>query len=367
MIKSVVEQFKVDGEFVDAALYGSGHINDTYLVRLLQKDRTVTYILQRINHLVFHNPPKMMENMTRVTQHIHRKLLERQTPVLHRHVLSIIPTHDNVSYYQDPDGNYWRALNYIENSGTIDTIQSNDQAFQVARAFGSFIEMLDDFPGPPLHETIPDFHNGPKRLDDFRNVLESDPHNRAINAKEEIGFVLAHASLLDVLPGLIKEGKIHVRVTHNDTKVNNVLIDKSTGEGLCVIDLDTVMPGLSLYDFGDLGRSVLSRSSEDETDLGKVSMQMPRFEAILKGFLSGAGRILIPVEREYLVFSIKMITFLIGIRFLADHLAGDIYFRIHRENHNLDRCRTQFKLVRSVIEHEEEMYKRLIEYVNLYH
>lgn len=357
MIRSIIKEFNVDGTFVKAQPYGSGHINDTYLVQLRQNNKPVNYILQRINHLVFHNPPEIMENISRVTQHIRRKLVERQTPDLHRRFLTIIPTHDNHPYYKDPDGNYWRTLNYIENSETIDTIQSIDQAFQAARAFGSFIEILDDFPGPTLHETIPGFHNGPKRLESFRKVLETDPVNRAKTAEPEIGFVLTHAPILDVLPGLVKEGKIPLRVTHNDTKINNVLMDRFTGEGLCVIDLDTVMPGLSLYDFGDLGRSVLSSSSEDEPDIERVSVQMPRFEAILKGFLSTAGRILTGTERDYLVFSIKMITFLIGTRFLTDHLAGDIYFRIHRENHNLDRCRTQFKLVRSIIENEKEMQR----------
>jgi len=297
MIKSIIDQFNIDGEYVDARPYGSGHINDTYLVHVHRGGGDVPYILQRINHNVFHNPPGLMENMIRVTRHIRRKLEERQVPDLSRRVPEVVLTRGGTGCYKDPEGNYWRVLNHIEGARTFDTLNSTGQAFQAARAFGAFLEMLNDFPGPPLHETIPGFHNGPKRLRDFRKVLETDPHNRAKTAKPEIEFVQAHASLFDVLPGLVKEGKIPVRVTHNDTKINNVMVDEKTGEGLCVIDLDTVMPGLSAYDFGDLARTTLSPTDEDERDLSKISVQMPLFEAILKGFLSTAGEILTRTER----------------------------------------------------------------------
>ncbi len=354
-MKLIIDHFNIDGKYVNAEPYGSGHINDTYLVHFRRDDIDVPYILQRINHHVFRNPPELMENMTRVTRHIRRKLEERQVPDLSRRVLEVILTRDGVGYYKDPDGNYWRVLNYIRGTRTFDTLTSTGQAFQAARAFGGFLEMLNDFPGPPLFETIPGFHNGPGRLLDFQNVLDADSHNRAQTARPEIDFVLAHAPMFDVLPELVKEGKIPIRVTHNDTKINNVMVDEKTGEGLCVIDLDTVMPGLSSYDFGDLARTTLSPTDEDERDLSKISVQMPLFEAILKGFLSAAGGVLTRSEREYLVFGIKMMTQIIGMRFLTDYLAGDVYFRIHREGHNLDRCRTQFKLVRSVLGHEDEM------------
>lgn len=355
MIKLILEQFNIDGEYVDAQPYGSGHINDTYRVHIHRDGMNVPYVLQRINHHVFHNPPQMMENMVRVTRHIRRKLEERHIPDPSRRVPVVILARDGLGYYKDLEGNYWRVLNYIKGARTFDTLSSAGQAFQAARAFGGFLEMLNDFPGPPLYETIPGFHNGPLRLKDFQNALDADSFNRAKTAKPEIDFVLAHAPLFNVLPELVNKGKIPIRVTHNDTKINNVMVDEKTGEGLCVIDLDTVMSGLSAYDFGDLARTTLSPTDEDERDISKISVQMPLFEAILKGFLSTAGEVLTQTEREYLVFGIKMMTQIIGMRFLTDYLAGDVYFRIHREGHNLDRCRTQFKLVRSVLEHEEEM------------
>ncbi len=354
-ISRAAKQFRIDGRFLEARTHGSGHINDTYVVYFQQGGAKVPYILQRINHQVFHHPELMMENIVRVTQHMRQKLEMRNEKDISRHVLTVILTHDGLGYYRDPEGNYWRAYNYIGNAGTYDLLHSTDQVFEVARMFGQFLEMLHDFPDPPLHETIPGFHNGPERLEAFQKALETDAFNRAKNAKPEIDFVLAHTGLFDVLPALVKKGKIPVRAVHNDTKVNNVLLDDTTGKGVCVIDLDTVMPGLSLYDFGDLARTTLSLADEDERDLSGVSVQMPRFQALLKGFLSAAGGILTQTERDYLVFSTKMMTQIIGIRFLTDYLSGDIYFKTHRRGHNLDRCRTQFKLVRSIMEHEDEM------------
>jgi len=356
-VQSVVDQFQVNGEFLRAQSHGTGHINDTYVVYLLRGGIEVPYIFQRINHTVFPNPPLVMENIVRVTRHIRQKLEARSknTENISRHVLTVIFTHEGLSYYRDSEGNYWRAYIFIDRARSYDTLQSMDQVFQVARMFGQFQEMLHDFPEPPLHETIPGFHNGGKRLNDFQEALEADPANRAKMAAPEIDFVMTHASLFNVLPDLVKTGKIPIRVTHNDTKINNVLLEDSTGEGVCVIDLDTVMPGLLLYDFGDLARTTLSPTDEDEQDLAKISVEIPRFEAILNGFLSAAGNILTHTEWDFLVFSTKMMTQMIGMRFLTDYLSGDVYFKICRRDHNLDRCRAQFRLVQSIMEHEEEM------------
>ncbi len=356
-IQSVVNQFQIDGEFLSAQPHGTGHINDTYVAHLLQGGIDVPYIFQRINHNVFPNPPLVMENIVRVTRHIRQKLEARvkNRENISRFVLTVIFTHEGFSYYRDPEGNYWRAYIFINRARSYDTLQSVDQVFQVARMFGQFQEMLHDFPEPPLHETIPDFHNGGKRLKDFQEALEADPYNRAKMAAPEIDFVMANASLFNVLPDLVEKDKIPMRVAHNDTKINNVLLEDITGEGMCVIDLDTVMPGLSLYDFGDLARTTLSPTEEDEQNLSKISVEIPRFEAISNGFLSSAGKILTQTEWDFLVFSTKMMTQMIGIRFLTDYLLGDIYFKIHRRDHNLDRCRAQFKLVQSIMEHEEEM------------
>ncbi len=355
IVSFVLKQFRIDGAFLSACPRGSGHINDTYLAQFQQDHLKASYIVQRINHHVFLNPPAMMENIVRVTQHIREKLAARGVEDISRRALRVIFTHDGSPYYRDPEGNYWRVYNYIEKTRAYDTITYPGQAFEAARMFGGFLEMLHDFPDPPLHETIPGFHDGLKRLEAFQKALTGDPFNRAQAARQEIEFVLANTGLFEVLPDLVKKGKIPVRSTHNDTKVNNVLLDETTGEGVCVIDLDTVMPGLALFDFGDLARSTLSSAAEDERDAAKIGVDMPRFEAILKGFLAAAGGILTKAERDYLVFSTKMITQLIGVRFLTDYLSGDTYFKIHREGHNLDRCRSQFKLVRSIMEHEEIM------------
>ncbi len=354
-VSLVVKQFQVEGEFLNVRPVGSGHINDTFLAQFQRPDLSVSYIVQRINHRVFFNPPAMMENIVRVTQHIRQKLEARGVRDISRRVLRVIFTHDGSAYYRDPEGNYWRVYDYIEKARAYDTLASPGQAFEAACMFGDFLEMLHDFPGPPLYETIPGFHDGLKRLEAFQKALAGDPYNRAKTARPEIGFVLAHVGLFDVLPNLVKKGKIPVRSTHNDTKVNNVLFDDNTGKGVCVIDLDTVMPGLSLFDFGDLARSTLSSTAEDESDAAQIRVDMSIFEAILKGFLATAGGMLTETERGCLVFSTKMITQVIGIRFLTDYLLGDIYFKVHREGHNLDRCRIQFKLVQSIMEHEERM------------
>jgi Ser/Thr protein kinase RdoA (MazF antagonist) len=353
-LEFIAKQFRVYGDFVSARPYRSGHINDTYLVVLNQGGLPVSYIFQRINHHVFKRPPELMDNITRVTGHIRAKLESAGVEDPFRRVLTVIPTREQLSYCKDKGGNYWRAYVFITGAHTYDTPISNEQAFQVAYAFGKFQEMMVGLPGPPLHETIPDFHNAPVRFEEFRHSLKSDRRGRAKLAGPEIDFLTEHAGLFAVLPGLVKKGKIPVRITHNDTKVNNVMLDDETGEGICVIDLDTVMPGLTLYDFGDLARTTLCDAAEDERDLRKVEINISRFEAILKGYLSAAGGFLNKTEVSHLPTGAKMMTLLIGMRFLIDFLDGDHYFKIQREMHNLDRCRVQFKLVRSMIEQETE-------------
>ncbi len=358
-MKSIVDQFKINGEFLEARRFGTGHLHDTFLVNMAPQQRPVPYIFQRINHFAFRDPGILMENIVRVTGFIRQKLEARHLTGrdLSRRVLSVIFTRDGHSFYRDTDGHCWRVYLFIEGARTYDSLESLEQAYQVALMFGRFLALLEDFPGPPLHETIPDFHNGPKRLKDFREALASDTHNHAYSAKTDIDFLLERASWFEVIPGLIHRGDIPIRISHNDTKINNVMLDDSTGEGICVIDLDTVMNGSSLFDFGDLARTTLSPRDEDERDLSNVVAEMPRFEAILKGYLAGAGQVLTPKEKEYLVFSCKFMPLLIGLRFLTDYLLGDVYFKIHRPGQNLDRCRRQFKLVRSITDQEEKMKK----------
>lgn len=354
-VSLVLRQFRVEGAFLNARPTGSGHINDTYLAQVQRAGHIVSYIVQRINRHVFPNPPAMMENIVRVTLHIRRKLEARGVRDISRRVLRVTLTLDGSPYFRDPEGNYWRVYDYIEKARSYDTLGSFGQAFEAARLFGGFLEMLRDFPDPPLHETIPGFHDGQKRLEAFQKALAGDPFGRAKTARPEIDFASTQAGLFAVLPSLVKEGKIPMRATHNDTKVNNALLDETTGDGVCVIDLDTVMPGLSLYDFGDLARSTLCSAAEDEPDTSRIEVDISRFEAILRGFLATAGGILTETERNCLVFSTKMMTQIIGVRFLTDYLLGDTYFKVHREGHNLDRCRRQFKLVRSIMENEERM------------
>jgi thiamine kinase-like enzyme len=367
-LKNIFSKFAIDGQFVEASPYGSGHINDTYAVICNENTAKKRYIIQRINHNIFKNPPQLMDNIVRVTRHIFNKLEPITTKdEIYRNVLTVIPTHNGSDYHKDADGNYWRAYYFVENAKTYDVITNIDQAYQSAKAFGNFQSMLTDLPQPPLFDTIPDFHNGPKRFKTFQQAVETDICNRAKDAKKEIDFVLANRRIFETVPELIEQGKLPLRITHNDTKINNVMIDDNTGRGICVIDLDTVMPGSALYDFGDIMRTTISRSEEDERDLSKVFVQMSWFEAILKGYLESASIFLNKTEKEHLVFGGKLITFIIGTRFLTDFLSGDVYFKVHRDGHNLDRCRTQFKLVASIMSNEHEMSKLVEKHIKSSH
>jgi hypothetical protein len=270
-----------------------------------------------------------------------------------RRRLTLLPTREGGAWHRDESGHYWRCYIFIEKARSYDAIQSPQQAFEAAKAFGQFQKLLSDLPPPRLHDTIPDFHHTPKRFARLEEALAADAVQRADLARTEIQFALRRKPMAS----LLLEAKLPERVTHNDTKINNVLLDEQSGQEVCVIDLDTVMPGLALYDFGDLVRTGTSPALEDERDLARVTMQFPMFEALLRGYLSTAADFLTPAERRHLVFAGKLITFEIGLRFLTDFLAGDTYFKVHREGHNLDRCRTQFKLVESIEQQEEQMNK----------
>ncbi len=354
-IKSIASHFDIWGDFLWSERYGSGHINDTFLAVFNQAGHQVRYIIQRINTNIFKDPEALMNNISRVLTHCKSKLLSRKDAS--RRALTLIHSQEGKPFYVDEDGGYWRAYLFIDRARTYDVLESPAFAYQAARAFGSFQRLLSDIPGERLAETIPNFHNTPSRIADFDAALVADPMNRAATAKAEIEFLQAHRDMASKLLDLQKEGKIPERITHNDTKINNVMLDDESGEGICVIDLDTIMPGLSLYDFGDLVRTSTSPAAEDEKDLSKVQARMEYFEALARGFLDGAEGCLTPAEIENMPFSGMLITFEIGVRFLTDYLMGDKYFKVHREGHNLDRCRTQFKLVQSLMEQEETMNK----------
>lgn len=356
-LRQISEQFQIFGEFVDAEPFGNGHINDSYVATYDQGGARIRYLHQRINHVVFKDPPRLMENFRRVTEHICRGLHEAGICDRSRRSLSLVPTREGMFYCQEGNGNYWRTCVFIENATTFDVIESPTQAYEAARAFGIFQHQVSDLAGSRLHETIPDFHHTPKRYEALQAAIAADPLNRAATARREIQFAMDRAEICTVLLDLQAEGKIPERITHNDTKLNNVLLDITTGAGLCAIDLDTVMPGLALYDFGDLVRTATSPATEDERDLSKVYMQTDMFNALARGYLSSASDFLNPLEIELLPFSGKLISFTIGLRFLTDYLLGDKYFKIQREGQNLDRCRTQFKLVESIEEQEESCRK----------
>ena len=353
-VRSVASQFQVYGEFVSAEPYGSGHINDTYCAVFNQGGTPVRYILQRINLNVFKDPVALMENVQRVTTHVGQKVAD--APDFSRAALTLIPTREGGAWHCDREGNYWRTYIFIEGARTYDAVETPQQAFQAARAFGRFQKLLADLPAPRLHDTIPNFHHTPRRFEKFEGAMSADAANRAKLAKPELEFALQHKPMT----GVLLAAGLPERVTHNDTKLNNVMLDDKTGEGICVIDLDTVMPGLAPYDFGDIVRTSTSPAKEDERDLSKVGMQFPMFEALARGYLSTAAEFLTRAEREHLVFAGKLITFEIGLRFLTDFLEGDIYFKVHRGGHNLDRCRTQFRLV-GCIEQQEPQMNRLVE------
>jgi Ser/Thr protein kinase RdoA (MazF antagonist) len=284
-----------------------------------------------------------------------RKLLERNEEEVSRKTLTVIPSLDGTPYHQDLKGNFWRTFLFIEKAQTFQAVQSYEQAFEAGKSFGHFQAVLDDLPSPRLIETIPDFHNTAKRFRALEKAVNRDACNRAKSCRREIDFVLNRTAESTILIQAHHDGRIPERITHNDTKFNNLMLDEETGLGICILDLDTVMPGLSLYDFGDMVRTTTSPAEEDEQDLSKVIMQMPMFEALVKGFLESIRDMLTPTEIEYLAFSGRLITIELGARFLTDFLEGDVYFRTHRECHNLDRARVQFKLVESMESQLDEM------------
>jgi hypothetical protein len=356
-VEDAARAFAIDGDLVAAAPYGSGHINDSYRVAFNYKGQSTRLLMQRINHRIFKDPVSLMDNIQRVTAHVGAKMAGH--PDARRRVLTLIPTRRGGHLHIDEAGNYWRAYLFVERTATYDSVRSADQAFQAGRAFGEFQSLLADLPAPRLHDTIPNFHHTPSRFTTLEQAIAADAAGRAASCLPEIQFALDRKSLTTVL----LNANLPERVTHNDTKINNLLFDDTTGDSICVIDLDTVMPGLSAYDFGDLVRTTTCPVAEDERDLSRVEMQFPLFEALARGYLSTAGRFLSADEKRHLPIAGNLITFEIGIRFLTDYLNGDVYFKVHRQGHNLDRTRTQFKLLQSLEQNQAAM-RSLIESIS---
>jgi len=353
-IAEVARHFQFQGETSAIAPHGNGHINDTWCVTCRVDTDAARYILQRINRNVFRDPAAVMQNIERVTTHLAAQAADESDCVCR--ALTLIPAKDGRSWHVDADGDTWRAYLFINNAHSFEAATSPVQAFQAARAFGRFQHQLATPPPPRLNETIPNFHYTPKRFAALQKAVAADTCNRAALAKPEIDFAFARQSITNIL----LDADLPERIAHNDTKLNNVLFDNESGKAVCVIDLDTVMPGLALYDFGDMVRTITSPAEEDEQDLSKVTMQMSFFESLLRGYHLAAGGLLTLAEKQHLVAAAKVITFEQGIRFLADYVAGDAYYKVHREGHNLHRCRTQFKLVESM-ERQEEAMNLLVE------
>lgn len=351
--RRVCAQFELDGEFLSAHPYGSGHINETILVQTRAGSGSLhRAILQRINRRVFPDPLGMMGNIRRVLGHLQRREGHEADP---RRMLTLIPARSGECWWQDDEGETWRAYRFIEGARSVDVAQTPEQVYQAARAFGAFQKQLSDLPPPPLAETIPRFHDTEQRLGDLERALGAAPPQRKDAAREAIEFARSHTGLAGGLLDLKRQGALVERPVHNDTKLNNVLLDEKTGEGLCVIDLDTVMPGLAACDFGDLVRSAANPAAEDERDLRKIRVEESFFAAIARGWLEALGEDLAPAERAALLTGAKVITLECGIRFLTDFLEGDRYFKVRRPGQNLDRAHAQLALLRCLEEREEEL------------
>ncbi len=336
-IRNILAQFSLAAEPVSCENCGCGHINRTYLV---QDASGRKYILQKINHNTFRDVPKLMDNFQRITAHLRGK---NRDP---RAVLTLVPTKDASAYFQNETG-FWRVTDFVENSICLQQPESPADFYESARGFGAFQQMLSDFPAQTLHETIPNFHNTPDRYRIFHEILVKDPVGRAASVQPEIEFYLAREREMAQLQSMMRSGELPVRVTHNDTKLNNVLFDADTRKALCIIDLDTVMPGLSLYDYGDSIRFGAATAAEDEKNLEKVWMSEEMFSIYTKGFLETCPG-LSDAEIEMMPMGAKTMTLECGLRFLTDYLDGDHYFAVCRNDQNLDRTRTQIKLVQDM-------------------
>ena len=348
--EQIAQAFAGNGRILSCEPFGNGHINDTYKVVTGDGGNGV-FVLQRINRHVFARPDQVMENLAGVTSFLADKLRNSGIDSARR-VLHVIRTNDGALYSRDEEGEYWRACSLVTDAVCYERPETEDVFRESALAFGSFQRLLCDYPVHRLYETIPGFHNTPLRLAQFCEALESDTQDRAKKVQEEISFLLARADLADRLTDAAGRGDLPMRVTHNDTKLNNVLMDRETGKWLCVLDLDTVMPGLSVTDFGDAIRFGASTGAEDEPDLSKVHFDYHLYEIYREGFLEGCQDALTGTETQMLPDGAMVITYEQALRFLADYLSGDVYYKTAREDHNLDRARTQIRLL-------EEMEREL--------
>ena len=345
LLRQAAEAFAFDRPAGEAERFGAGHINDTFAV--WAADRSKRWILQRINTDTFTDPAGLMENVTGVTAYLRRQIIERGGDP-DRETLNVIPTLDGKPYYTDTEGGAWRAYIFVEGTVCLQKVENERDFYTTAETFGNFQNQLAGYPAATLHETIARFHDTPNRYANFEKALAADVMGRAKEVGPEIAFIRAREADCRVLVDQLAAGVLPLRVTHNDTKLNNVLIDQATGKGICVIDLDTVMPGLSAYDFGDSIRFGANDCAEDEPDQSKVHFSLHLYKVFAEGYLAAAGSAMTEAERRSLPWGAKLMTLECGIRFLTDYLEGDHYFKISRPDQNLDRARTQFTLVQGM-------------------
>ena len=363
-VVQISKVFSVDGEVLKAKPFGSGHINDTYKIETSENLDT-DYLLQKINHHVFPNIDGLMNNMTLVLNHLKEKYESIEKNSAHQRTLTIIPTRDGKSYYQDEKGDFWRMTIFLKGTKSYDIVENKEQAFSGGKAFGEFQSLLSDMDASQLVEVIPDFHNIRFRLDNLKKAIEKNSENRVEEVKSIIDFVLEREEAMSKILEKGEAGELPLRITHNDTKFNNVLLDKND-KVQCVIDLDTVMPGFVAYDFGDAIRTIINTAAEDEKDLDKVQLNIPLYEAYTKGYLSESQSFLTESEIESLFDGVFLLPYMIGVRFLTDFLEGDHYYKVEYPEHNLVRAKTQFKLVQEM-ENSQEILRDILEKISMKH
>ncbi len=362
-LDSALLAFDFGAEIVGAVSFGSGHVNNTFCVYTQsQKGDCKRFILQRLSNTAFKNPKQLMENICGITDYLKDVITECDGDI-YRETLTVIRTKKGEDFFTDEEGRAWRLYDFIEDAKTYDSADTAELFYESGKAFGKFQRMLTHYPAATLHETIVDFHNTPKRFENLINAVNKDEFNRVKDVKAQLDYVYARKSDCALAVNALKDGILPLRVTHNDTKLNNVMLDNTTGEGICVIDLDTVMPGLSINDFGDSIRFGANNCAEDEEDLSKVNFDIKLFDIYTKGFLEGCGGTLTNAEKEYLPLGAKLMTLECGIRFLTDYLQGDIYFKTSKPQHNLYRAKTQFKLVQDMEEQWQDMHDVIKKYL----
>jgi len=361
----IVDFFSIDGQPIRIEPFGSGHINDTYKI-YTHADEKPNYMLQRINTNVFRNVDHLMNNIDVVCKHIKEKLRPDEEKKIEDRVLTPIPTKEGKFYHKDGDGNYWRVFILIEGTKTYDIVETTQQAEEGGKAFGQFQAMLADLNPHDVYEVIPNFLNIASRLKDFKEALDKNSANRALAVQGEVDFILERENKMNTILSMAAKSQIPLRITHNDTKFNNVLLN-SKDEAQCVIDLDTVMPGYVAYDFGDAIRTIINRAAEDEADLEKVKLNIPLFEAYTKGYLKMAQHFLYPMEVKSLVDGVLLLPYMQMVRFLTDYLNGDTYYKINHPQHNLQRTRAQMKLVSEIEQHEFLLRDIVEKEANAYH